>query len=66
MSFGFHVPKGGDSWSGDRRELRAIDLREISVVLAWPAYPDTMIAVRNRPAEAPDAGLRRALLRWRP
>lgn len=66
MSFGFHVPKGGEAWTGDRRELRAIDLREISVVLAWPAYPDTTIAVRNRPViEAPDAGLRRALLRWR-
>ena len=66
MSFGFQVPKGGEAWSGDRRELQAIDLREISVVLAWPAYPDTTIAVRNRPViEAPDAGLRCALLRWR-
>jgi len=66
MSFGFVVPKGGEAWSGDRRELRAIDLREISVVLAWPAYPDTTVAVRNRPIDRPDAGLRRTLARWRP
>jgi len=46
MSFGFTVPKGGDSWQGDRRTLRTIDLREISVVSAWPAYPDTEIALR--------------------
>lgn len=43
MSFGFLVPKGGDVWTGNRRELTAIDLREISVVSAFPAYPDTSI-----------------------
>lgn len=66
MSFGFSVRKGGEAWKGQRRELRAVDLREISVVLAWTAYPDTTIATRNRPAAAPDATLRRALARWRP
>lgn len=68
MSFGFMVRKGGEAWSGDRRELRAIELREISVVLAWPAYPDTTIAVRNRAMlEVPDAGrrFRLAMERWR-
>lgn len=46
MSFGFRVPDGGESWQGNTRTLRSIDLREISVVQAWPAYPDTEIALR--------------------
>ena len=46
MSFGFIVPKGGESWRGERRTLRTIGLKEISVVQAWPAYPDTEIALR--------------------
>lgn len=46
MSFGFTVPKGGESWTGDVRTLRAIDLKEISIVSSWPAYPDTEIALR--------------------
>lgn len=46
MSFGFQIPKGGESWSGERRTLNVIGLREISVVSAWPAYPDTEIALR--------------------
>ena len=29
-SFGFSVPKGGDAWNGDHRELRAIELHEVS------------------------------------
>lgn len=48
MSIGFTVPKGGETWDGNRRELRIVDLREISVVSAWPAYPDTEIALRAR------------------
>jgi uncharacterized protein len=46
MSFGFVVPAGGDSWQGDARELRTIDLFEISVVLAWPAYDGTVVNAR--------------------
>lgn len=46
MSFGFTVPKGGDSWQGNTRTLRAIDLKEISVVSSWPAYDGTEIALR--------------------
>lgn len=46
MSFGFRVPKGGEAWNGNKRSLRAVDLREISVVQAWPAYPDTELALR--------------------
>lgn len=48
MSFGFTVPKGGDAWAGDRRELRAVTLFEISVVSAWPAYAGTSIAARDQ------------------
>ncbi len=65
-SFGFTVRPDGERWSGNYRELRSVDLAEISVILAWPAYPDTTVAVRNRPsAAAPDTGLRRTLVRWR-
>lgn len=64
MSFGFTVRQGGEAWNGDRRELRAVDLREISVVLAWPAYPDTTIATRNRPP-VDRLDLHRVLARWR-
>lgn len=48
MSFGFTIPKGGEAWQGDKRTLRAVNLMEISVVSAWPAYPDTSLALRNR------------------
>ena len=48
MSFGFVVPSHGEHWTGRRRELLAIDLREISVVSAWPAYPETTVTARSR------------------
>lgn len=47
MSFGFLVPKDGERWTGQRRELVKVDLREISVVSAWPAYPGTEVQARN-------------------
>lgn len=50
MSFGFTVPKGGDTWAGVRRTLRSVNLAEISVVSAWPAYQGTEIALRSREA----------------
>jgi HK97 family phage prohead protease len=46
MSFGFLVPAGGDAIEGHRRELRTVDLREISVVQSWPAYPQTAVHAR--------------------
>lgn len=61
MSFGFTVPKGGDSWQGERRTLRTIALKEISVVQAWPAYPDTSLALRSRASDASERR-RRALV----
>jgi HK97 family phage prohead protease len=46
MSFGFLVPDGGEDWQGHTRTLRSINLKEISVVSAWPAYEGTEIALR--------------------
>lgn len=47
MSFGFTVGRDGERWSGQRRELRAVTLHEISVVSAWPAYQGTQVAARS-------------------
>jgi uncharacterized protein len=49
MSFGFSVPKGGDSWSDDghERELREVRLHEVSIVTGWPAYEATTAGVRS-------------------
>jgi HK97 family phage prohead protease len=65
MSFGFSVPRGGDSWSedGSSRELREIILHEVSVVTGFPAYPATEGAqVRSteeiaEPVDAAEDGL---------
>jgi HK97 family phage prohead protease len=47
MSFGFRVTE--EAWPArDRRELRAVDLVEISVVQAFPAYGQTEISARAR------------------
>lgn len=46
MSFGFLVKD--EQWQGRRRELRALDLLEVSVVHAWPAYDGTAVDARNR------------------
>ena len=44
-SFGFMVKR--DAWQGSLRTLEAIDLREISIVNAWPAYPQTTVTARS-------------------
>jgi uncharacterized protein len=46
-SFGFNVPKDGDVWNGNSRELRTVNLAEVSIVSAWPAYQDTEISLRS-------------------
>jgi uncharacterized protein len=59
MSFGFRVPKGGDAWPArDRRELRNVDLLEISVVQSWPAYQQTSVSARSRSANEHAAAVR--------
>jgi Escherichia/Staphylococcus phage prohead protease len=47
MSFAF-VPLV-EQWEDDRRELRSVDLKEISVVSAWPAYDNTTVLARTKP-----------------
>lgn len=47
MSFGFNVPEGGQDWQGRKRTLSKIDLAEVSVVSAWPAYQQTTIEARK-------------------
>jgi Escherichia/Staphylococcus phage prohead protease len=61
MSFSFTVPKGGDHWHGSRRELRTVNLREISVVSAFPAYPETSVSARSHGSRLPLALARRRL-----
>lgn len=43
FSFGFTVPKGGDTWSedGSERTLKSVRLMEVSTGVAFPAYPST-------------------------
>ena len=51
-SFGFRVRDGGDRWelrgSQAVRELLDVELHEITLT-SNPAYPDTSIAMRNKP-----------------
>jgi HK97 family phage prohead protease len=47
-SFAFSVPEGGESWSGDKRELRSVRLHEISIVQSFPAYSGTDVQARSR------------------
>lgn len=50
MSFGFKANE--ERWTlRDRRELLKVELREISVVSAWPAYDGTSVSARSRGPE---------------
>ncbi|AWV24698.1 MULTISPECIES: HK97 family phage prohead protease [Roseomonas] len=61
MSFGFRPL--AEAWpSRDQRELRAVELVEVSVVTAFPAYPQTAIAARARSTGSADALRRRRLM----
>lgn len=48
MSFAFTVTKDGERWQGNRRELRSVNLVEISVVSSWPAYEGTTVNPRSK------------------
>ena len=57
MSFSFKATD--EAWpSRDRRELRALDLFEVSVVHSHPAYQQTVISVRSRPVSQDDTARR--------
>jgi HK97 family phage prohead protease len=55
-SFAFRVPRGGEKWDGNRRTLTQVDLREVSLVSAWPAYSGTSVNLRSRYAASADIG----------
>lgn len=52
-SFAFTIPPGGEHWTDDRRELRAVELHEISIVQSWPAYEGTAVHARARRLHLP-------------
>jgi uncharacterized protein len=60
MSFGFRVKQ--EAWPAkDRRELRAVDLVEVSVVHAFPAYAATSVDARAAGPRPSLADIRRRL-----
>lgn len=64
MSFGFHAKE--QHRTGSRRELRVVDLVEISVVQSWPAYVGTTVQARAMQGRAPlRAAVDRSLRIWR-
>ena len=49
VSFGFRVPPGGDVWDDrDKRTLLAVDLVEVSICQAFPAYEQTTVSARAK------------------
>ncbi|SFJ25623.1 HK97 family phage prohead protease [Bradyrhizobium sp. Gha] len=60
MSFGFIA--SDERWDGDHRILNSVDLREISVVSAHPAYSQTVVQARARPRSFPLVAARRRFL----
>jgi uncharacterized protein len=60
MSFAF-LPID-ERWDGDHRELRSVDLKEISVVQSWPAYERTTVQARARPVLFPRVASARRFL----
>ena len=60
MSFAFSVER--EKWDGEKRTLEQVKLHEISVVSAWPAYPDTMVQARSRPVQFARVALARRFL----
>ena len=46
VSMGFQAIR--DSWEGERRTLHEVELYEVSIVQAHPAYPTTTVSLRSR------------------
>jgi HK97 family phage prohead protease len=51
MSFGFTALD--EQRDGEARELRSVELHEVSVVLAWPAYDGTIVQARSKTLMTP-------------
>lgn len=63
VSIGFRVAKGGDVWpTPTTRHLLAVDLVELSLIQAFPAYGATSVQARFRAASFDTARVRRALI----
>ena len=60
MSFAFTIKR--ERWDGERRTLESVDLHEVSVVSAWPAYPETIVQARARPVFYPRVAVARRYL----
>lgn len=60
MSFGFTALD--ERRDGDLRELRAVELHEVSIVLAWPAYDGTVVQARSLFSAGTAERRRRALI----
>ena len=58
VSFGFRAIR--DSWAGEVRTLHEVELHEVSIVQAWPAYAKTTVSLRSRGAAVDE---RHAVLR---
>ena len=58
VSVGFIATR--DSWNGELRTLHEVELHEISIVQAHPAYPETTVSLRSRGT----AGRRDPRLAW--
>lgn len=48
VSMGFIATR--DSWKGELRTLHEVELHEVSIVQAHPAYPTTTVSLRSRNA----------------
>lgn len=60
MSFGFVVIE--ERWDGDHRILNSVDLKEVSVVSAFPAYSQTIVQARSRVQSFPRVVARRRFI----
>lgn len=49
VSFGFQAVN--EHWDKDLRELQEVELHEISIVQAWPAYDQTTVSLRSKMIE---------------
>jgi HK97 family phage prohead protease len=59
-SFAFTVKT--ENWDAERRTLTSVDLHEVSIVSAWPAYDGTIVQARARSVFYPRVAVARKYL----